>query len=94
MYFLLVVVDRILERRPKNGLSIALGKRLMDQKFTPGKIELHGARHDIEMQRVDVQSPYPNNLFRAGSDCLNSFRAIAKWNPASVRLPSGLMTAH
>ena len=31
---------------------------------------------------------------RAGSVCLNSFWAVAKWIPALVRLPSGLMTAH
>jgi hypothetical protein len=32
--------------------------------------------------------------YRAGSVCLNSFRAVAKWIPALVRLPSGSMTAH
>jgi hypothetical protein len=31
---------------------------------------------------------------RGGSVYLNSFWAVAKWIPASVRLPSGLMTAH
>ena len=30
---------------------------------------------------------------RAGSVCLNSFGSVAKWIPASIKLPSGLMAA-
>ena len=35
-----------------------------------------------------------NDANRGGSVYLNSIRVVAKWIPASVRLPSGLMPAH
>jgi hypothetical protein len=37
---------------------------------------------------------YQNSVNRGGSVCLNSFGAVAKWIPASVRPPSGLLAAH
>ncbi len=38
-------------------------------------------------------APYAAALGRAGSVCLNSFRGVAKWIPALVMPPSGLMAA-
>lgn len=43
---------------------------------------------------TSVRQVFRAFVVRAGSVCLNSFGAVAKWIPASVRPPSGLMAAH
>ena len=66
--------------------------------FAKNVVELRAYLQDawpLSEERLFARRNYEELLKnRAGSVCLNSFRAVAKWIPASVRLPSGLMTAH
>ena len=63
-----------------------------DEVFGAATIRQAGAFAEYVVANTKTVALKPSN--RAGSVCLNSFRAVAKWIPASVRLPSGLMTAH
>ena len=67
-----------------SGAADDNGVALIGDEGAVGKIP---DQHLVDRRAVEVE-------LRGGSVCLNSFRAVAKWIPASVRLPSGLMTAH